>query len=376
MIQLKKYVFILLILGLLIPAAQDQIKFMKVNGLFGSFETKPYPKFSWSTWYNGTYQPAFEEGLNQNMLIRPAFVRVNNQINYSFFNLASAKSVVVGKEGYLFEDGYINSYLGLDGPSEGAVRLKIEKAKYVQQELEKRGKHLLILLVPGKGSFYPEYIPDRFHVENKKTSYYELLTKHLPNSGLNYIDLKGYFLKLKNKTPYPLYPKQGIHWSNYGASLAMDSVIKYIKYNFDFDLPTFSVKEIEAPNECRDTDYDIGTGMNLMFKMPHNQMGYPKVVFNTDSTKVKPNVLTIGDSYFWTMIGLGLNRNAFNNSLFWYYNKTVYEETTPKGPVDSYNLRNDIDKQDIIILLQTEVYYNNIGMGFIESAYSLYKNNW
>ncbi len=374
--KLKKYLFTFLLILALIPGLQHRYAFLDSKPLYGSFQLSEIPSFSWSNWFSGEYQTKFDKGLEENIGFRNSFVRLNNQMNYSFFNIASAKSVIIGKEGYLFEEGYINSYLGKGGVNEGAINLKIERAKYVKTELEKRGKHLLILLVPGKGSFYPEYIPDRFHPEKRTVTNYDIYSKLLPASGLNYIDLNGYFLKLKNKTPYPLYPKQGIHWSNYGASLAMDSIINYIRWNFKINLPVMSVKEIDAPDTTRDTDYDLGMGMNLLFKMQHNQMAYPKVDFNSDSTTVRPNVLTIGDSYFWTLLGLGLNKNVFNNNAFWYYNKIAYVEPFGEQPVDPFALRNEIDKQDIIILLQTDVYYNNVGMGFIESAYSLYKNNW
>ena len=360
----------------LIPSAQQRFPFLISTKLFGSFEKCEIPPFSWNTWFSGDFQTKFDKGIEQNIGLRNSFVRLNNKINYSLFKVVSAKSVIIGKEKYLLGEDYIQSYLGNDGVNEGAIKLKIEKAKYVQRELEKRGKHLLILFVPGKGSFFPEYIPDRYHPENKRTTNYEIYSKLLPQSGLHYIDLKGYFLKLKNKTPYPLYPKQGIHWSNYGATIAMDSIINYIKYDFKIDLPTMSITEIEAPDTLRDTDYDLGSGMNLVFKLPHNQMGYPKIKFDADTNKVRPNVLTIGDSYFWTLLGLGLNRNVFKNNVFWYYNKIAYIESYNEQPIGGLGLRKEIDKQDIIILLQTEIYYNNIGMGFIESAHTMYKNNW
>ena len=372
--KLKKIFFVCLIIACLVPAIQKQYPFINSQGLKGWFPVSEIPVFSWKTWFSGEFQSKFDPALELNIGLHSAFVRVNNQINYSLFNFASAKNVVIGKEGYLFEDGYINSYLGRDGVNEGAVKLKIERAKYVQRELEKRGKHLLILLVPGKASFYSEYIPDRYLSEGKKTSYYDLYSKHLPGSGLNYIDIKGYFLKMKNKTPFPLYPKQGIHWSSYGATLAMDSIINYIKYDLKINLPTMSLKEIEAPAMWRDTDYDIGTGMNLIFKLPHNQMGYPKITFETDSNKIKPNVLTIGDSYYWNLIGLGLNTYVFRNNAFWYYNKIAYVAPYPERPVEQSEVLAEIKKQDIIILLQTEVYYNNVGMGFVETAYEQLKN--
>ncbi|CAN5361862.1 sugar O-acetyltransferase [soil metagenome] len=372
--NLKKYLFVLILLVFLIPGILQRFPVVTSSPLFGAFAVAEIPSFDWSSWFSGDFQSKFDKGIEQNIGLRNSFIRLHNQINYSLFNLASAKSVAVCKDGFLIEDGYINSALGNDGVNEGAIQLKIERAKFVQQELEKRGKHLLILFVPGKASFYPEYIPSHYHPENKKTTNYDVYSKLLPKSGLHYIDLKGYFLKMKDTSPYPLYPKQGTHWSNYGATLAMDSIINYIKYDFKINVPTMSIKEIETPDTLRDTDYDIGTGMNLMFKIPHSQMGYAKINFESDSGKTRPNVLTIGDSYFWTMLGLGLNEHVFKNNAFWYYNKIAYVAPYSERPVSDFNFREEVEKQDIIILLQTEAYYNNVGMGFIESAYSMYKN--
>ena len=103
-------------------------------------------------------------------------------------------------------------------------------------------------------------------------------------------------------------------------------------------------------------------------------MGYPKITFETDSNKIKPNVLTIGDSYYWNLIGLGLNTYVFRNNAFWYYNKIAYVAPYPERPVEQSEVLAEIKKQDIIILLQTEVYYNNVGMGFVETAYEQLKN--
>ena len=41
-------------------------------------------------------------------------IRTMNQIDYSLFNETHARSVLVGKEGYLFEENYIKAALGLD----------------------------------------------------------------------------------------------------------------------------------------------------------------------------------------------------------------------------------------------------------------------
>ncbi len=370
--KLKKYLFICLLIACLVPALQKKFPFITSAGLKGWYKTAEIPTFSWAAWFSGEFQPNFEKGLESNIGLHAAFVRVNNQINYSFFNFATAKNVFVGKEGYLFEEGYINAYLGVYRADSNAVKLKIAKAEFVHRELEKRGKHLLILLAPGKASFYPEYIPFKYYPQKKKTSHYDLYSKYLKSSELNYIDYNGYFMKLKGKTPYPLYPKQGTHWSIYGATLAMDSLLKYIKYNFHYKIPQIKIKEIEQPDGWRDSDYDIGAGMNLMFPMKIDKLAYPKIEYKYDTNYYLPSVIAVGDSYYWTFTGLGLNTNAFKEQQFWYYNKIGYGIGEFK--VDRSKTANEIVKKDLIIIIQTEAYYHDLGMGFIEAAYEQLKN--
>lgn len=370
--RIKKYLFVCLLIACLVPAIQKQYPFINSQGLKGWFPAAEIPEFSWETWFSGEFQSKFDPALELNIGLHPAFVRVNNQINYSLFNFATAKNVLVGKDGYLFEDAYINSYLGVNHADSNAVKLKIAKAEFVHRELEKRGKHLLIILAPGKASFYPEYIPYQYFSEKKKVSYYDLYSKHLKNSDLNYIDYNGYFLKMKGKSPYPLYPKQGTHWSIYGATLAIDSLLKYIKHNFNYKIPQIEIKNIEQPEGWRDSDYDIGAGMNIMFPMKHDKLAYPQIEYKCDSSYYLPSVIAVGDSYYWTLTGLGLNTKAFKESEFWYYNKIAYGVGESK--IDRSKTATEMLKKDLIIIIQTEAYYHDLGMGFIECAYEQLKN--
>lgn len=372
--KIKKYLFVCLILACLVPAIQKQHPFINSLGLKGWFPTMEMPTFTWSSWFSGKFQTDFDKSFELNVGFHPAFVRFNNQINYSLFNFATSKNVFVGKNGYLFEEGYINAYMGVYRADSNLVKLKLAKAEFVRNELEKRGKHLLIILAPGKASYYPEYIPYQYYPEEKKVSNYDFFSKYLKSSELNYIDFNGYFMKLKNKTPYPLYPKQGTHWSIYGATLAMDSVLKYLKYNFNYNLPQIKIKGVELPDDWRESDYDIGAGMNIMFPMKIDKLAYPKIEFENDPTLFRPSVIAVGDSYYWTFTGLGLNTKAFKDHEFWYYNKIDYVDYNGEKPVDRANTATEILKKDLIIVIQTEAYYHDLGMGFIECAYEQLKN--
>lgn len=372
--KLKKYLFVCLLLACLVPAIQKQYPFINSAPLNGWFKALEMPKFDWNSWFSGKFQAAFDKSLETNIGLRSSFVRVNNQLNFSLFNFATGKNVIVGKEGYLFEEGYITGYMGVHPVDSNAVKLKIAKAEFVHRELEKKGKHLLIILAPGKASFYPEHIPSQYFPENKKVSHYDLYSKYLKSSQLHYIDFNGYFKKIKGKTPYPLYPKQGTHWSVYGATLAMDSLLKYIKYNFKYNLPQIRITEIELPDTCRGSDYDMGAVMNLMFPMKHDKLAYPKIEFENDGSLFRPSVISMGDSYFWTFFGMGLNTKAFKEHEFWYYNELNYIDGVGETPVVKANTASAILKKDLVIIMQTEAFYHVFGKDFIECAYEQFKN--
>src|ERR1043166_8057371 len=241
MINVKKIIFICLLIAWLTPAIQQRYAFINSKGLAGWFPYFPIPEFTWDGWFSGGYQPEMDKGLDSNIGLRGAFVRTNNQLNHSLFNINFAQSIITGKEDCLFEEAYINAFIGNPPADSNKVKLTLAETKYVQDELEKSGCKLLIILAPGKGSFYPEYIPDRYNVSQRKTNYYDLYSHYLKNSGIHYLDFNDYFKKLKSHAPYPLYTKQGTHWSAYGAALAMDSLLRYIKRDLNIDVPQVKI---------------------------------------------------------------------------------------------------------------------------------------
>ena len=100
----------LIYLVLLIPFLQYEFQFAGELPLKGDVEYFPDMKFSVGSWKDESFQKAKEKYLNQQFGFRNFFVRLNNQIYYSIFCQAKANGVVVGKQGYLYEENYINDY--------------------------------------------------------------------------------------------------------------------------------------------------------------------------------------------------------------------------------------------------------------------------
>lgn len=357
---------------------QDVFHVFSIKHLNGAFEQKEKPVMNYENWWLGKFQDAFTDYTNQNMEFRPSLVRINNQIDFSLFRKSNASKVVIGKENYLYEDNYIDAYLGTDYLGLSNIEDKVNTALSVQKMLENQGTMLLFVFLPGKASFFPEFIPEHLLKKKCDSTNYQYLLKTCSEKGLNYIDFNDWFIQMKDTVSYPLYPKCGIHWSYYGMFLAADSLVHYLENMLQSDLPDLELLSIENTSEQKGTDYDIGNTLNLQFPINTYQMAYPSFGYHSDG-KLKPKVLVVGDSYYWNIYYSGIPANVFEKLEFWYYNYNVHADGTDKviATTDAIDYYASISAQDVIIVMQTDGGLNNFGLGFFEKAQaSLMSSTW
>lgn len=373
-IIVKSVLFASIISLLFLPMFQQKIKFIDLKPLNGSFETVNSPYFSSYDWFEGKYQAQQQDYLNQNIGFRNFFVRLYNQLHYTLYNQARANGVIIGKDNYLYEENYIKAHLGRDFIGADKIKEKTKKIKIISDTLKRKGIDLIILLAPGKGSFYPEFIPESYHPQNKSTTNYEVYKREISKKGIHLLDFHSWFREMKETSLYPLFPKTGIHWSKYGELLSVDSMINYINYiQKEKYIPQLFIGDIETSTKMRDTDDDIEKGMNLLFEIEDLSMGYPHFQIQHDNTSNKVKVLTVADSYYWGMFNWGCSRDAFNEGQFWFYNKQIYPDsyTTPVN-VDDINIVEQVEKNDVVILLSTDANLYKFAFGFIDQLYDGY----
>ncbi|MDP4291559.1 MAG: hypothetical protein Q8908_10810 [Bacteroidota bacterium] len=366
-IKTRKIVLLTLSVLLVCPAIQYFLAPFYIAPLKGAIVPSQKSAFTWSGWYSGDFQNKEEKYLNDSFGFRNLFVRINNQLLFNLFHKAKANGVVIGKNGYLFEEHYINAYYGSDFIGNDSIRHRMERLKYIQNSLSKLNKTLLIVFAPGKASFYPEYIPEKLKTK-KHTTNYEQHLKLAKEFGINYIDFNRYFIDHKYTSPYPLYPKQGIHWSFYGSCIAADSIVKCIERIRKIKMPHLFWDKVYM-EDAKESDYDIGDGMNLLFRQPGEKLAYPHLEFESASGKTKPSLLVISDSFYWEMYSAGITR-LFSTNHFWYYNRDVYPDCT-KWPLTTSKLdmKKEIMQHDVIMIISTETTLKSMGWGFIEKAY-------
>lgn len=371
----KSLIFTILIILLLIPGLQSRFNFIKEPALSGAFlkDGKPsLDSLSIDSWFEGSFQEDYDKRLEENVGFRNYLVKINNQIDYSLFNNANVEGVIVGKQNMLIQEDYIHEYTGKFYVGDSVWIKKAIRLKAIQDTLKKLNKTLVIIIEPDKASTYPENLPDKYFLNpGRKTNYQQMLTELLKNE-VNVLDLNNYFQSIKGKTDYPIFPQCGIHWSYYGATLAADTTVHYLEKLTKADLPEMKVSELKIPDVPRHPDYDIGLAMNLFFPIPHQIPPDPVIQFNTEN-KVRPNALVVGDSFYFNWLNAGIPKHIFSSCDFWYYNNSItYSDGNKGGKASDLNLKGELMKKDIILLMVTGCFMHSFAWGFDQQVYNLF----
>lgn len=373
--RVKNIAFIIIILLLFLPMIQKSISLFVVAPLKGSFTTTTKPEFYFKDYFSGLYQDQYNSYFEENIGFRPFLVRLNNQIAFSFFNITQANQVVIGKQNYLFEENYIKAYTGSDFQGSTVWDKKMEKLKFIADELQKMDIPLIVVFAPGKATYFPEFIPKKYNPEVRDTTNYNYLLDACKRLGIHHIDFNNYFVMMKDTVSYPLYPQCGIHWSYYGAGVAQDSIINYMENIKGKRMVDFGWSDVVVSSDLRDPDYDIAEGMNLLYKIKTFDMPYPQFYFLEDSATYKPSVITIADSYYWIYHGKGITQRIYENDNFWYYYEQMhgdrYKENRNLKEIDRLE---EIESADFVVIMFTDANLYKFASGFIDDIFELLSN--
>lgn len=345
---------------------QFEFHFYEEEPLNGVFSTSSFQPFTVKSYLDESFQKSYDIYFNDSLGFKGFFVRVNNQVKYSLFSKTNAKDVVIGKDNYLFEGGYIREFLGLNFTGKEKIQKKVNQIKQIQNELSHQNVIFLPVFAPGKATYFSEYIPHKENEKKKDSTNYNTYIDLFKSDNVKYLDFNSIFLNIKSKVKYPLYPKGGIHWTDYGVSIALDSLKEFLESNSGIKLGKIHYEGFEAPEKPINPDDDIALSMNLLFEYDHFQMYYPKYSFEIKN-QPKPKLLVIGDSYGFNILNSEATKNLFSKVELWYYFKTIHPARESKiREVKELNIKQEIKEFDVVLLLSTESNIYKYGFGFLD----------
>lgn len=374
--RLKQILFFAIVGLMFLPMIQHKFRFIEEQPLKGSYVLSQKPVLNTENWFSGKYQEEQDQYIAEHTGFRPGWVRLYNQWNYNLFSKTNTSGVVVGKNNYLYEEIYINAYYGNDFLGDQRIKKITGQWKLLQDTLERKGIDLVVIFAPGKASFYPEHIPDKYKkVRNGKTNY-EVFKKEFVNQDVSYIDMHSWYESMKKTAKYPLFSQTGIHWTAYGQFFVVDSLCKFVSERCKTEIPYFILDEIELSDKPRLEDNDISTGMNLLVELPEKKLAYPKFHPNRPQRKEDPKVLFIADSFYWPLYNSNVSNFLFNKGEFWYYNEQIYPDSFSKDTrVKNQDLNKRLEGHKMVFLLMTDSNLASFSFGFLQQAYQTYFPN-
>jgi hypothetical protein len=370
--RIKYILAVIIALALFIPLLQFKLELFEVKPLEGDISISQKPEFNKENYWELRYQEDYNKYVNDNFGFRSWFVRMINQFRFSFFNTTKAPGVVIGKEGELFIESYINDYIGRNYIGKAKINETVSKIKTLQDSLRSRNIDLIVVFAPGKASYYPEKIPDYYMKRKKDSSNYSVYADLFKTQEVNFIDLNKWFVDNRTTFKHKVYPKSGTHWNHYGMCLGLDTLIKYIEAKRNIDLPGFDYSLVNYNTGLKGNDYDIGVLMNLLFPIEKDPNPYPVYKFRNFKGQAKPDVLVVGDSYWWCQVGDDLPIHFFREDEYWFYNKDKLIRNEKRGLVKDINLSAALTQRNVIVLMATEATFYMFPYGFVDNAYKLY----
>ncbi len=330
------------------------------------------PDFSLSTVMSGEFQTNYAAWYQENFQPRGSFIRNYSTILYNLFHL-STNNRIIGRNKDIFESGYINAELCINGSSDflqiesqTAAQLYMEKLEVLQSELEKYGKTLYIVMTPSKADFHSENIPNKYIAMSNPSAvpgqeyFADLLnTSDIPHT----ICFEG-----KDEHVYPTFYLTGIHWSRTFEQETLVEILNNLKIYADKSYPTITLGDVTAQDTpfWRDADvYDLLNVWNPYTETYYQynmQANYPE---NYDSLGIlfQGTSFSIGffEDYTFTMpfeTAIHINRNQYIQTI---------SGITPFSSFDELNLSEVLDQIDVVVIEILPAELESFGYGFVEA---------
>ncbi len=363
--EIKSKIFLLFMIGIFLwlPLIQFYTDYKDVEKLHGYFKIEDRPEFSVNSWLDNSFQDQYDKYFNQKFGFRDDLVRIHNQIDYILFKELNANGVIVGKNEYLYEQNYIKSYLGEDYLGKEKIKSTIKKMDSIYKVLKENQTEMLIIIAPGKGWFYPEFIPDAMMHEQGPTNYEEYI-EELSKTDIPYIDFNDLFIKMKDTSSIVLYPKTGIHWSQGSIPFVLDSIINKAESILNKDLPNIIVSYPPPRSAADKQDTDIEKSLNLILPLDIPKMTYPIMSYEKGEHLIKPKLIGVADSFFWQFVNNGIIKGPFSDVQFWYYYKQIHATELKNLFIKDIDTKKELYDTDIVILMSTDANLYKFPFGF------------
>ncbi len=365
----RKLVFYSLI-GCLLPAFASIFSLPILFPLQGVEEAEQIDKDTLN-WWSGSWQKVKEKSWTRASSAHPVAVKFRNQFEFSIFNKINAQNVYY-HDGvfYRFSSPYQNDNVSFKGYEE--LDQKFAEYKKLYDTLKAHNVSMIFVMTSAKHHQYPQHLPEENLAKNTTKTNYYVIKSHFAKHELPFIDFDTYFLERQKSENYLLTAKTGVHWTRYGAAIALDSVIKTAgKLRGKSYKP---LKYMTIPALDYDLlDNDLAIVSNLMFNPPSGKLA-DIIITNQKSKGKKLKAVVIGDSFFHCIAWTSMRKTVFDkNSPFYYYFNTEYDMAYQPHPVKPNRVKSQILNSECVIFFSSPMNMEDFGFESLEYINKLFE---
>jgi hypothetical protein len=372
---LYKIFCILFVLMLSVPLLQTKFEFIKFKKLVGVTAPTELSRWNLSTWHSGDWQKNTSDWLDKNIGFRNTLVRTDNQLNYELFRELSASAqspLVLGKNNYIFEKGYIDNLNNRDRVSTATLIEQVDQYIELERQLQARGITLVLLIAPTKPSIHRDLVPDRYILESRRgePTNYERLAILLNERGVSYIDGHRLFIEWQKGSAHTMFATGGTHWGYVGLCRLNQVLIDTIVEKTSKNLTKIDCEPTIIERELYSANRDLLDLANLLDESDFiTPTPYPRVSNNFTGAEWQPKILFVGDSYLWTLTAMLRDNHVYTDQQMYYYfnTATTYPgELSEKMDRYGWDWESRVLNQDVIVIEASETAVNDIGFGFMD----------
>jgi alginate O-acetyltransferase complex protein AlgJ len=311
--------------------------------------------FTLRSLFDAKYQGSLAERFSGDFIGRTFLIRQTNEIYYRAFNVCPMKSasLVLGRNGVVFEEAYLREYCLTRVDNNNAVPL-VRDIKRLQEICGHLGIGFVLVLTPSKAAVFPDDIPARWlRRYDPRPRAYDSFVPLLRSEGIHFVDGHAITAEAKARAPAPVFPRGGTHWSQYAAWLTTNAVMASLQSQGK-PLRPIECEELKVSNRPTGEDQDIYALMNLA--VPWRYPVAELKIKQTPGQGPRPILAITGGSFVWKIAGLLNESRQFSEMDFFYYYKTMKMAfangigTRVAEPVQSVDFEREIFAADCLVL--------------------------
>lgn len=322
------------------------------------------PLFNGKKFFNGSFQLEYENWWNNNFMLHGFMTKTYNQIRYDVFSLSER---IIGKNHNIFEESYINEYLGLDGNADYNIEenrqmmdLYLSNLEELNDKLNSIGKKLMVYTTPSKCDYMSDDIPYKYHLKANSNTLraIDYFNSNIKDTSICYIDSVKTIEESNITTP--IFYHSGIHWSRPAEQIVTNEILNQLSVLLNKEIKRVELSDLEMQTTPYWRDSDVLDLTNIWNKPEEIYYQFKEEMVLP--LNYKPfNILLQGGSFASGLRKSLIDNNIVNDIQYINYANAIFDKKDNITLIsnqdwDKIDLSYLLDKTDVIIIEINEEY--------------------